>query len=97
MAKIDRRLFRDRMKKEFKKFVKENPAYKHMTFAQFSELVKINMVKLQKQTAPTPVLSDHTDHDHTDHDHSHDHSHDHELDDMFTAVVEDTNETTVNE
>lgn len=90
MTKVDRRLFRSQMKKEYKKFVKENPAYKNMTFAQFVELVKVNMVKLKKQAVAKSVLD-------TDaHTHSHDHNHEdhnHDLQDMFTSVVEDNNET----
>lgn len=93
MPKIDRQLFRKQMKKEYKKFIKENAAYKHMLFSEFVELVKINMLKLKKEVMTTSVLDGHT-HDHAGHDHDHG---DHELQDMFTSVTEETDETTTTE
>lgn len=95
MPKVDRRLFREQMKKEFKKFVKGNKAYKQMTLQQFIELVKLNMVKIKKQALAQPVLGAAVE-PHA-HDHSHEHSHDDEIQDMFTSVVEESNEAPITE
>ena len=55
--KVDRKLFRTRMKKEFKQFIKTNPTYKNVTFSQFVELVKLNIAKLNKETLSESVLA----------------------------------------
>jgi hypothetical protein len=89
MTRVDRKLFRTQMKKEYKKFVKENTTYKNMTFSQFIELVKVNMVKLKKQSVAAQSVVDGSE----PHVHSDDHNHDHELQDMF-ASIEESDETT---
>lgn len=89
MPKMDRQLFRSKMKKEFKKFIKENPAYKRMLFSEFVRLVKANLVKVQKDNTTQSVLDAHN--------HEHDHTHNDEFSDMFTSVVEEDNETPVTE
>lgn len=95
MTRVDRKLFRTQMKKEYKKFIKENVAYKHMTFSQFVELVKVNMVKLKKQTGVAQsVVDGHESHDHAE---GHDHSHDHDLQDMFASVEENDETASVTE
>lgn len=95
MTRVDRKLFRTQMKKEYKKFIKENVAYKHMTFSQFVELVKVNMVKLKKQAgAAHSVLDGSEPHVHTD---DREHTHDHDLQDMFASVEENNETTTVAE
>lgn len=84
MIKIDRKLFREQMKKEFKKFLKENKAYKNMTFSQFTKIVKLNMAKPTKPLAASVLDASGHDHDHT-HDHA-------DFDNMFASVEEGTND-----
>jgi hypothetical protein len=84
MIRVDRNLFRTQMKKEYKKFLKENKIYKNITFSQFVEFVKANIVKLKKQSVASQSVVDGSE----PHVYSDDHNHDHELQDMFSSVEE---------
>jgi len=48
MSRMDRSMFRAQLKKEHKKFVKENPAYARITLSQYSELVKLTANQIRK-------------------------------------------------
>lgn len=81
MLKIDRKLFRTQMKKEFKKFTKENPEYRNMLFTQFVQLVKLNMLKFKTNTNAKTITHTPSSHDHVTDD----------LTDVMATVEEPSN------
>lgn len=82
MANYDRQFARARARKEYKKFIKENPQYKAVTFKEYFKLTKAGQIKSAEQTKKKAEEESHVAAQHLE-----------ELDDMFLEDIEEDERT----
>jgi hypothetical protein len=84
MVKYDRSFLRERARREHKKFIKENPKYKKVTFKEYYKLFKDGLVGNKPEVEKSAEKESHSATQHLE-----------QLDDMFVEDLEEEDEVKV--